>query len=79
MHTHRLIIRQHDKLLGHFDSSTPDARDAIREIASRFPESEGFEVQLFVAQQERRLLESGPEGIRLISIEPVFTSAALEG
>ncbi|MNI54214.1 hypothetical protein D3C73_1091010 [compost metagenome] len=78
MHTHRLVIRQHGKLLGHFDSNTPSAAQAMREVASRFPESEGFELELFVAQHERRVLESGPEGIRLISSEPVFVGVELD-
>lgn len=72
MHTHRLVIRRHGKLLGHFDSNTPNAASAVREIASRFTEAEGFELEFLVAEQERRLLESGPEGIRLLSSEPVF-------
>ena len=79
MQTHRLIIRQYGKLLGHFDSNTANASSAAREVASRFPAAEGFELELLVAEHERRLLESGPEGIRLVSSEPVFVRVALEG
>jgi len=78
MQTYRLVIRQHGKLLGHFDSNTPSASNSIREIASRFTQAEGFELELLVAEQERRLLESGPDGIRLVSSEPVFVRGSLE-
>lgn len=63
--------------MGHFDSETPWAEDAIQEIGRCLSEA-GFTLDLLVADNERRILESGPEGIRVLHSEPIFKSAALK-
>ena len=72
MSTYRLMIYRHGKLLGHFESDTPDAEQAVRDIASRFSAGEGFHLDTLIASGERRLLESTPDGVRLLSREPCF-------
>jgi hypothetical protein len=79
MSTYRLIVHRNQKLLGHFESSTPWASEAIDELVARLPASEGFELQLLVATDERRLIEASASGIRVLGREPVFTERSLAG
>lgn len=71
MPTFRLNISQDDQLLGHFESDVPGAPEAIRKISACLSQS-GYSLALLVAYSERRLLESGPDGVRLIGREPLF-------
>lgn len=77
MHIYRLIIRRHDRLLGHFESSTPWSREAVEDIAARLGTDDGYQLELLIADGERRLLESSPDGIRVLSIEYQFKTVAL--
>ena len=72
MNAYRLVISRHGRLLGQFDSETPWAGDAIRDLLQRLPECYGYRTELFVAREERRLLESGPGGLKLLGREPLF-------
>ncbi|MGX0957691.1 hypothetical protein AB7M18_003819 [Pseudomonas viridiflava] len=78
MSTYRLVVQRHQKLLGFFESDTPCASEAIRELVSRLPTSEGFELKLLVAMGERRMIESTPTGIRVLSREPIFSNMAID-
>ncbi|VVO54182.1 cytoplasmic protein [Pseudomonas fluorescens] len=72
----RLTVRKSEKLLGHFESDAPWAEDAVQDIAHCLSEA-GYTLELLVADGERRLLESGPEGIRILSSKPIFKSTTL--
>ncbi|MGE8362780.1 cytoplasmic protein [Pseudomonas sp.] len=76
MHTFRLTIHRQDKLLGHFESDAPWAADAVRELATTLTDA-GYDLALLVADSERQLLESSPEGIRVLSREPIFKAVPL--
>lgn len=78
MHTYRLIIRRHDRLLGHFESDAPWSLDAVKDIATRLSERDGYRLELLMADGEKRLLESTPRGIRALSIEKLFRRASLD-
>ncbi|WP_447750244.1 cytoplasmic protein [Pseudomonas nicosulfuronedens] len=77
MHKYRLIIQRHGQLLGHFDSDLPWARDAVRAIAESLGAQE-FDLELQVADSERRLLESSPAGIKVLASEPLYRPMALD-
>jgi len=77
MNRYRLIIRNNDRLLGHFESAVPGAQDAMQEVA-RCLSAAGYGLELLVADSERRLLDSGPDGIRVLSSEPIFKSTPLD-
>ena len=77
MATHRLVIWRHERLLGHFDSTTPWSEEAVKDIAGHLHASDGYRVQCLVAHSERRLVESGPAGIRVLGIEPDFQPTTL--
>ncbi|MBD9516866.1 cytoplasmic protein [Pseudomonas sp. PDM22] len=76
MHKYRLTIQRHGQLLGHFDSDLPWARDAVRAIAESLG-GQDFDLELQVADSERRLLESSPAGIKVLASEPLFRPAPL--
>ena len=76
MNKYRLMVHKHDKLLGHFESDTPWAREAVRDISRCLVEA-GYELKLLVSNSERRLLDSGPDGIRVLSSEPIFKNGSL--
>ena len=78
MPLHRLVIYRHARLLGQFDSTTPDSLQATRDIAARLPAEEGYRFELYVADGERRLLEAGPDGIRVLGSTPVYVRASLD-
>ena len=71
---HRLTIRRNGRLLGHFDSDTPWAQEAVSEVAQQLSPALGFELTHQVAQTERRIVESSPQGMRVLSIEHHFVS-----
>ena len=39
------------------------------EFAQRFPSSEGFSLRVQQRQEQRRIVECGPEGIRLLGVQ----------
>ncbi len=71
MQKYRLTIQRHGQLLGHFDSDLPWAREAVRAIAESL-DGQDFDLELQVADSERRLLESSPAGIKVLASEPLF-------
>lgn len=77
MSSYRLLVHQQDRHLGHFDAEGAEALQTIHRIAALLRPEDGFQLELLVAQGERRLLESGPEGLRVLSREPLFQPASL--
>lgn len=72
MRAYRLVISRHGRLLGQFESETPWAEDAIRDLLQRLPGRDGYRTERLVAHGERRLLESGPDGLKVLGREPLF-------
>jgi len=48
-------------------------------VAATLDAACGYQLDYQVARDERRLIESGPAGMRLVSSEPLFVAATLEG
>lgn len=78
MPIYRLNVQRYNKLFGHFESSTPWAKEAIEEISALLLKSDGYEVELLVANDERRLLETSSAGIKVLGREPIFTRIPFE-
>jgi len=70
--TYRLTIWRHDQLFGHFDTDASSARSAIADLLQRLPAAEGFRVEAFISRNERRLLESSANGMRVLATEKQF-------
>ncbi|GHD66052.1 cytoplasmic protein [Jeongeupia chitinilytica] len=74
---YRLTIWQYGELLGFFETEAPRALDALATIIAHLPAEQGFRTQRLVAFGERRILESGPDGLRLLGVEALFQAAPL--
>lgn len=75
----RLEVSLHGRAWCRIDADMPWASEAVGDIISRLPESAGYRVKIYVATEERRIVESGPEGVRLLAREPIFQSLQGEG
>lgn len=75
MQQYRFIVWRHDRLWCRIDVESPWAPEVAQDVAQRFPASEGYRIDSFVATQERRIVESGPDGMRLLSREPLYQAA----
>lgn len=78
MNRYRLVVRRGARLLGHFDSAAPWAQEVVQEMAQCLANA-GYDLELLIADSERRLLDSGPDGIRILSSEPIFKATTLHG
>ena len=72
MATYRLVIHFQGRLLGQFDATGPSALANIELLASSLRQAAGYELELLAAQGERRILETSPDAIRVLSAEPLF-------
>ncbi|WP_324724519.1 hypothetical protein [Lelliottia sp. JS-SCA-14] len=70
--THRLSVYFHDNLIGNLDCENNQAETLIRKLQSVLSAEEGWSSIRFVSDQEKRILESSPAGIKLISSEKIF-------
>ena len=52
--------------------------DKLKDVADRFPEGEGFEIEMLAVKSEKRILESSEDGIRLLASEFIYESASTE-
>lgn len=78
MTTYRLDIFRFGRLIGQLQSEAPWAKEAILDVVQRLPEKDGYSTTLLVAHDERRILETGPSGSRVISREPLFERDATQ-
>jgi hypothetical protein len=78
MKTYRLVIHQGDRLFGHFESDTPCSAEAVKAIAACLSQCEGYRLELRVAYDEKRLVESTSQGVRLLSRELLFKPSSLD-
>ncbi len=72
MKCYRLVIRHNGRLVGHFDTSGQDALEDVCVARAMFGVTGGYQCELLVSDSERRMLESGPEGMKVLMREPCF-------
>ncbi|WP_299531620.1 cytoplasmic protein [uncultured Herbaspirillum sp.] len=77
MKHYRLMIYQHDRLLGHFDSDLPWSREAVAQMVAHLQPVAGMRLELLEAHDERRAVESSPQGVRLLYSVPIFRPVPL--
>lgn len=70
----RVIIHLHSAYWCQVDVEHASAGAVLADITRRFPEAEGYSLQVQHKTGERRLLESTPAGIRLLYAEGCFAS-----
>lgn len=72
MKSYRLVIRQQGRIVGHFDTTWEAALEDACMARSLFGLAGGYQCELLVSDGERRILESTPEGLRLLSREKCY-------
>jgi hypothetical protein len=70
--THRLSVFLNDALIGNLDCHSNQAEALIAKLQSVLSAEEGWSSVRWVSDQEKRILESSPAGIKLISSEKLF-------
>ncbi|HAT1572447.1 TPA: cytoplasmic protein [Kluyvera cryocrescens] len=72
MKSYRLVVRHNGRLVGHFDTSGQDALEDACVARAIFGVTGGYQCELQVSDSERRMLESGPDGMKVLMREPYF-------
>ena len=72
MKRYRLVVRHNGRLGGHFDTSGKDALEDACVARAVFGVTGGYQCELWVSDSERRVLESGPDGMKVLMHEPCF-------
>lgn len=72
MKSYRLVVRHNGRLVGHFDTSGQDALEDACVARAIFGVTGGYQCELKVSDSERRMLESGPDGMKVLMREPYF-------
>ena len=70
--THRLSIYFNDHLVGNLDCQSNQADVLIAKLQNVLAADEGWSAVRWISDQEKRILESSPSGIKLISSEKLF-------
>lgn len=78
MKSYRLVVRHNDRLVGHFDTSGQDALEDACVARAIFGITGGYQCELQVSDYERRMLESGPEGMKILMSEACFRPVTVE-
>lgn len=72
MDVFRVVVCKEGKPWCCIDVEHLEAHQVVRDVAGRFPAQDGFDIAVMKRVGERRLLESSPSGVKLISTEPLF-------
>lgn len=72
MKTYRLSVYRQHRLVGNLDCHGSDAQELIARLESVLPAESGWTLSRWVSDQEKRLLESTPDGIKVLASEKLF-------
>ncbi|WP_434639413.1 cytoplasmic protein [Klebsiella sp. I138] len=72
MKSYRLVVRQQGRVVGHFDTTGNEALEDVCVARSLFGVTGGYQCDLLVSENEQRILESGPEGMKVLSREKCY-------
>lgn len=78
MHKQYLILVWKNKRLWcRVEVDCPWSNEVVRDILSRLPAKNGYSFEFFMAVDERRIIESYQDGVRLLVREPVYKPVSL--
>ncbi|AYF88890.1 hypothetical protein SA496_28325 [Pseudomonas sp. JS3066] len=69
MSDYRISLRRDDVLFAEISVSQARYVEMTREMRKRFPREEGFSLHIERRRELRRILEQGPDGLRLLGVE----------
>ena len=73
---YRINVWKNNRLWCRIDIGSPWAHEAVQDLLPRFPPEQGYFAELLVAIEDRRIFESGPDGVRLLACEPIYEPVA---
>ncbi|CAM3073558.1 hypothetical protein SB6411_01484 [Klebsiella spallanzanii] len=72
MKSYRLVVRQQGRVVGYFDTTGSEALEDACEVGALFGAVGGYQCDLLVSDSEKRILESSPEGMKILSREKCY-------
>ena len=72
MKSYRLVVRHNGRMVGHFETSGQNALEDVYVARAIFGITGGYQCELQESDCERRMLESGPEGMKILMSEKCF-------
>ncbi len=70
---HITIQKQH-RLWCQMNIDSTWAEDVLADLAVRYPETEGFSIEIYQAYESRRILETSRSGLKTLAIEYEMTA-----
>ena len=74
---YRIIVWKDFRFWCKVDMHGPIARDAMQEMMILLGGQSGYSVELQISNEDKRILETGPAGTRLLAVEPIFTTVEI--
>lgn len=71
---YRIVVWKDFRFWCKVDTHGPVAKQAAKEMMALLENQDGYSIEIQVSHDDKRILETGPNGIRLLSIEPIFTT-----
>lgn len=75
---YRIIVWKDLRLWCRIDSHGPFAKEAMKEMLALLSAQDGYSVEIQISHDDKRILETGPNGIRLLATEPIFNTVELD-
>ena len=75
MHSYRLVVRREGRTVGHFETTGMNALEDACRARTMFENESGCQCELWVADSERRILESSPQGMKILASEMSYRPA----
>ncbi|POT59959.1 cytoplasmic protein [Citrobacter amalonaticus] len=72
MKSYRLVVHHNGRLVGHFETCGQDALEDACVARAMFGITGGYQCELLVSDSEKRMLESGPEGMKILMREKCY-------
>ncbi|GEM_PF-989661 len=69
MSDYRIALLREEQMLAELSVSSARYVEVCRELRRRFSAEEGFSLRIERRRELRRILEQGPDGLRLLGIE----------
>lgn len=74
---HITITKQH-RLWCHMNIDSTWAEDVLADLAVRYPQTEGFSIEIYQAYESRRILETSHSGLKTLAVEYEMTAVERE-
>jgi hypothetical protein len=78
MKSYRLVIEHQGRPVGHFETAGSQALEDVIVARALFGVTGGYQCELWESDSERRILESGPEGMKVISRDKCYKPAKFD-